>query len=120
MSCTHYGNVIVCQPTRGGAVQRQNGKCIGACETETSRLVMFERSPWYGPDWHCLDCGDSWSCEGLFQRPFRRAWRKGAITRHEQMWESACWCEVSYDSEHYALPCQNHAPAPVGEENSHE
>ncbi|GAS95506.1 uncharacterized protein RMCC_2472 [Mycolicibacterium canariasense] len=109
MSCTSYGGVIVCQPTRGGARQRQIGKCYGKCPKGwQSRIVRMERSPWYGPDFHCLECGDSWDMEGVFSRPERKGWRKGAKARFRLTWQDACWCPVERDGEHYALPCQLH------------
>lgn len=98
-----------CSPTTG-RLQRQFGKCYGVCEPETgNRIVMTVGSPWYGPDWHCVDCGDSWDSDYRFERPFRKGWRKEAIERHERLWEQACNCPVAYDEDYYALPC-NHAP----------
>lgn len=69
---------------------------------------MQVRSPWYGPDWMCVDCGDSWSSEGLYGRPFARGWRKKSIASYERLWAAACECDVVYDEHHYAQPCVEH------------
>lgn len=110
MSCTSIGpSAFICQPTLGGAIQRRIVKCWGICETETSRVVAVERSPYYGPTMHCLDCGDTWSGEGLFGRPFRPKWREEAKRRANSLWQQGCWCDVEYDDDHYALRCADHA-----------
>lgn len=76
-----------------------------------ARIVRSEGSPYYGPDYRCVECGDSWCGEGLFTRPFRRGWRKKAIERHRAMWEVACDCPREYDEDLYALACPSHPEA---------
>lgn len=109
MTCIRLGgrgSGFACQPTMG-RLQRQHGKCHGVCESE-SRIVMTVGSPYFGPDWHCVDCGDSWSSEGRYPRPFERAWRKRAVERYERLWERACVCPVQYDADRYPLDCSEH------------
>lgn len=110
MVCTPIGGGWMCQPTRG-RLSRRHGKCHGGCMDSGARIVRSEGSPWYGADYMCVECGDSWDSEGYFRRPLERAWRKKAIARHESMWQRACDCPVEYDEDHYALACGDHPEA---------
>lgn len=104
MPCTRIGGGYVC--TSGARLQRTYGKCYGICAVD-SRIVRAEGSPYYSPIFRCVECGDQWDCEGLFDRPFRKGWRAEMIKYNELLWNSACECAIQYDNEHYALPC-NH------------
>jgi hypothetical protein len=110
VSCQSIPGGYICSPTRG-RLSREHAKCWGICETEVSRVVVSQGSPWYGRNYHCVDCGDSWCDEGPFERPFERAWREKAKERHQRMWERACECPVELDEDLYALACPNHPEA---------
>lgn len=90
--------------------QRRYGYCPN-CDSGGMRVVWAFGSPYYAPTIHCVECGDSWSDEGLLQRPFARGWRKRAIERHTRLWENCCGCPLETDADHYPKPCAEHSKA---------
>ncbi len=60
---------------------------IAYCPTEDRRRRFVTRAQaWYGTEWTCLGCGDSW-CDGeRGYRPFERGWRPKAIARARDRW----------------------------------
>jgi len=77
--------VVICRPP-SFPIRR-----ILTCPTEGRRRRMAGRDhgPFYGPMLTCLGCGDSWSCGERLERPFRRGWRKDAVTEAQQAWVEA-------------------------------
>ena len=99
-------NIIMCG-TGYRALRRVVRKCWGACGIEDAPIAEWENSPWYGPDWICAICGDSWCVEGLNPRPFQRGWRQKAIAKAHQLWEAACECGIDRDDDYYPVPCEH-------------
>ncbi len=95
-------SVIVC----GGTYvhRRRILRCPGACKGHRRRVVQAEGSPWYGPTFTCCSCGDSWSSDGIYPRPFKRGWRKEAITRARDVWRTARSGPIRRDDDMYPIP----------------
>ena len=47
-------------------------------------VCLFQH--WYGWDVTCLKCGDQWSEEGMYPRPFRPRWRQDNIDSAKCAW----------------------------------
>ncbi len=90
----------------GGAYvyRRRILPCQGACRPQRRRVVVAYGSPYYAPTVTCCACGDSWSEGELSQRPFRRGWRKEAVTRAREQWQQARSGPVRLDEELYPIP----------------
>lgn len=69
-------------------LRRRIERCV-TCECRTEFVVRFEL--WYSPTWMCCRCGDSWTDEGRYPRPFQRNWRTDAIRQHRRLWDLATY-----------------------------
>ena len=46
---------------------------------------------WYDPKVECARCGEGWSTDGMFPRPFARGWRAAAQRRVRAKWDRATY-----------------------------
>ncbi len=90
----------------GGAYvyRRRVMRCPGLCAGRRRRVVQAEGSPWYGPTFTCCACGDSWSVEGRYPRPFMRGWRKAAIANARGLWRTSGSGPIRRDDDMYPIP----------------
>ena len=82
--CVIAPGVIIC--TGRGFAWRSVRYCP-TCHRRR-RFVMREEI-WYGFGCTCVGCGDSWQDAELLPRPFRRGWRREAITKAKSAWMAA-------------------------------
>lgn len=85
---------MTCIPTEGGYIcissRDREWRRIMACPTEGRRRRFYGWfQHWYGWTWTCLGCGDSWADGERGYRPFKRGWRKEAISRAVAAWNAA-------------------------------
>ena len=53
---------------------------VNHCPTcERPRRMLVKHYEWYGTDWTCAGCGDSWQDGEMAERPFAPGWRRKAI-----------------------------------------
>src|SRR5687768_6003201 len=85
MDCVEVaGGVIVCAPTT--VTYRAVRRCP-ACREVRRQVGPF--AVWYDTIWTCLGCGDSYSHEGILERPFARGWREREKARARRLWAEA-------------------------------
>ncbi len=53
------------------------------------RFVQSHAGLYYDDIFTCLGCGDTWSGGERGERPFRRGWRREALTRARRSWAGA-------------------------------
>ena len=53
------------------------------------RFVQSHAGLYYDDIFTCLGCGDTWSGSERGERPFRRGWRREALTRARAEWAAA-------------------------------
>jgi hypothetical protein len=88
MSCVSPApGVLVC-----GVRSGPHMRTLRPCPTEDGRIrrmVYTYSGLFFGPDLTCLGCGERWSDEGQYPRPFRRGWREEAMATARQAWRMA-------------------------------
>lgn len=57
------------------------------CECTTECVVAFYE--WHDPWAGCCRCGESWSHEGIAERPWYRYWRRDRVRVHRKLWDEA-------------------------------
>jgi hypothetical protein len=75
---------ILCRPA---TIHIRTVRNCPTCK-QRRRMAGFDQL-WYGPTLTCLGCGDSWSCEGRLERPFRPRWRRDVIESAQRLWADA-------------------------------
>lgn len=82
--CVIEGDLALC--TGRGITYRR----ILYCPVEKRKRRMVARwAMWYGIDLTCTGCGDRWQDGEMAPRPWRRAWRREAITSAKAQYATA-------------------------------
>ena len=69
--------------------QAFTGRGFGFCPNcQWKRRIVAHFFEWYGPQFDCCGCGDSWGEEGIMERPFARGWRQKAIDKNRAAWDA--------------------------------